>query len=158
MNSAKLIQLALHNTTELATAFQQFEAEIEQANFDDFCRIDENAAFLECVFDGKTFSSFNNVVSACEEAGGNKYLYSDTLNCEVLESGVTVKKIQFRSVDIPECTPDSCNANQVSEEIESLVDEVAQHYEDGLSNRFQKAQCSVSLGPRASLGLGVHQS
>lgn len=145
---------ALYNTPELSNAFSAWEAELAQLDFDDVCFLNADAGTLDCTLDSTLLLTHEAATDACGIVGGNTYLYSDTLGCTITENGMTLH-ISINFVDIPECVADTCNLDELSEELNNIASEAAQYYEDELSRQFDNVQCSLAVGLYTKVSFGI---
>jgi hypothetical protein len=76
----------LYETTTLPNAYNAWETDLDTLELDESsCTASQNR--YECDLDSTKLSSHDDLVAACEEAGGQIYLQSDAISCSVVESG-----------------------------------------------------------------------
>jgi len=134
---------ALRDTPEYESAS---EAWADDVNNDKACSKDVSTNTETCVFDSKTYPSYNLFFSTCSQVGGETHLVSDSITCSFVDSGTNwVGNIYF--VDIPECISPACDADVAETMVEAFVDMQAERIEDQLSVKYDNVRCSSPAPP-----------
>lgn len=91
-----------------------------------------------CIYDSKEYSSHDAFLSACEQAGGDAFLFSDSLYCSGSDTD-TVYKLEVHLVDHPKCIAKTCNSTEYVEILDSFLDEVGEEREQ--ESNISNYQC-----------------
>ena len=95
----------------------------------------------ECDLDSTKLSTHDDLVAACEEAGGQIYLQSDAISCSVVESGQEfVWGISFSS--LPHCFASTCDIDKVAKDLDGFIDDAVVEFEEGFSFLFESVECT----------------
>lgn len=124
---------ALFQNPQFASAYEAWWAEFDADR--PFCT-------GVCIYDSKEYSSHDAFLSACEQAGGDSFLFSDSFYCSGSDS-LYEYTLDFRVVDHPQCIAKSCDANEYVAMLSSAIDDMAQKHEEESSD-ISNYQCTSS--------------
>ena len=134
---------ALYETTTLSTAYDAWETELDNFEPDDSACTAPSQNRLECdvTLDSTTLASHDDLVDACEQVGGQTYLQSDSISCNVVDSGQEIV-FDIRFLSLPHCFASTCDIEKVANDLDGYIDEAVVQYEAGFSFLFESVECT----------------
>ena len=91
--------------------------------------------------DSTTLASHDDLVTACEQVGGQTYLQSDSIICNVVESGQEIV-FGIRFLSLPHCFASTCDVEKAAKDLDGYIDEAVVEFEAGLSFLFESVECT----------------
>jgi hypothetical protein len=135
----------LYETTTLSNAYEAWETDLEDIELGDSACVVVSQNRYECDFylDSTTLPSHDDLVAACEQVGGQTYLQSDSISCNVVDFGDT-SSFSYHFLSFPHCFASACDVEQVANDGYLLIDEaVVDDIEDGYPNSVDSVECNL---------------
>lgn len=93
-----------------------------------------------CIFDSNDYSYHKDVLDACNQLGGVKFLFTDYLSCEGSNATSTYRLV-YGLVDHPQCIATTCDIDEHVERLDAILDDLGETLEARYSPTISNFQC-----------------